>query len=133
MKKLDNNFSYWVHLARMRAEITLMDGRLATLVAVRKPSRNCKIKLLNRHYMIWIDDIALVKEPETDQWIRLDAWPAVDLDTRPGVKVTSLADAAASRHWLKVVPNPSVLHPSFQPPSRVARPAAPTSPASPSS
>ena len=120
--KLQDNFNEWVRLARLRADIRLMDGRVATLVSVRKPSRNCKIRLANRHYLIWIDDIALVKDPESDIWMKLDAWPVVDLDTRPGVTVTSMATAASSRNWLTVVPNPSALHPSFQPPSRAVTP-----------
>lgn len=111
--KLDDNFSEWVALAARRATIRLMDGREATLVSVRKGPRNCKIRLGNRHYLIWIDDIALVAtEPET--WTLLEAWPAVDLSERPGTVVTSLATAASSRNWLTVVPNPAALHPSFQ-------------------
>lgn len=114
MKKLEDNFGQWVDLAKHRADIRLMDGRQATLIAVRKPSRNCKIQLANRHYLIWIDDIALVRWPGQTEWTLLDAWPVVDLNDRPGVKISPASIVETSRNWLKVVPNPRVLHPSFQ-------------------
>lgn len=126
--KLQDTFGEWVQLAKVRAQVRLMDGREATLIAVRKGPRNCKVQLANRYYYCWIDDIALVKHPDSDHWVLLDAWPAVDLDKRPGTQVTPLSVAAASRNWLTVVPNPRVLHPSFQqagpppPPSAVAGP-----------
>jgi len=124
MTKLKDNFGQWVDLAKTRANIRLMDGREATLLAVRKPSRNCKIRLGNRHYLVWIDDIALVQWPGTDKWCVLDAWPVVDLDTRPGVQIAPGNVADTSSNWLKVVPNPQALHPSFQPPQPVVnRPA----------
>lgn len=123
MTKLQDTFGQWVTLAKHRAEIRLMDGREATLLAVRKPSRNCKIMLANRHYLIWIDDVALVRWPGSDFWVTLDAWPVVDLDTKPGVTVTPKKVAENSRNWLKVTPNPRALHPSFQPPASSPEPA----------
>ena len=117
MSRLHDTFGQWVDLAKRRGDIILMDGRPATLVAVRKGPRNCKILLGNRHYLCWIDDIALVRWPGSSEWVLLDAWPAVNLDKRPGIHVTPRATAEASRNWLTVTPNPAVLHPSFQPPT----------------
>lgn len=109
-------FSMWVQFAEERRPVQLMDGRVATLFAVRKGPRSCKVKLYGKFYQCWIEDIALVKLPTSSgpelSWCYVEAWPAVDLDSRPGTQVRSLR-AAPSKHWLQVVPNPSVLHPSF--------------------
>lgn len=115
--KLDDTFGQWVDLAKQRATVRLMDGREVTLIAVRKPSRNCKVQLGKRHYYCWIDDIALVQWPGSQLWSVLDAWPVVDLSQRPGVQITPARVARESRHWLSVTPNPKALHPSFQPAS----------------
>ena len=105
-------FGVWLAHARRRAIVRLMDGSEATLMAVKKGPRSCKIQVGSRHYNCWIDDIALVLSPE-GRWLYLDAWKPVDLDKRPGTSVTSLASARASKNWLAVVPNRQALHPSF--------------------
>lgn len=109
-------FSLWVSFAEQRRMVQLMDGRLAQLVAVRKAPRSCKVKLYGRFYECWIEDIALVKLPTSSgpelSWCYVEAWPAENLERRPGVQVRSLR-ATPSKRWLQVTPNPSVLHPSF--------------------
>lgn len=110
-------FSRWVDYAADRRTIMLMDGREATLMAVRKAPRSCKIMLGNRHYNCWIEDIACVKLEQG--WVVPELWAAVDLDKRPGTEVRSLRDTQ-SRRWLEVKPDYSRLHPSFQPRDREA-------------
>lgn len=107
-------FGEWVQFAADRRDVMLMDGRVACLLAVRKGPRSCKIRLGNRHYNCWVEDIALVKL--NDGWVRPELWQAVDLDKRPGTEVRPHR-AAPSARWLKVVPDHSKLHPSFQPKS----------------
>jgi hypothetical protein len=109
-------FSQWVQFAELRRQVMLMDGRIAELRHVRKAPRSCKVKLYNRHYNCWIEDIALVMLPTGPSlalsWCYVEAWPAVDLSTRPGIQPRRLR-AAPSKHWLEVKPNPGALHPSF--------------------
>lgn len=106
-------FSTWLDLARDRAIVRLMDGREAELMAVRRNARSCKIRCGGRHYNCWIDDIALVRRVGDETWMYLDAWPIVNLENKPGTKVTPLEVARRSPSWLHVVPNPAALHPSF--------------------
>lgn len=112
-KPEDDSFKKWMRAARERWRVRLMDGREAELLAVRKVSRSCKIKLGDRHYFVWVDDIGLVQDPNTRQWILLDAWKIQPIPA--GQTVTPLAKARESRSWLNVKPDPTTLHPSFQP------------------
>jgi len=115
-------FGQYVSHAKRRATIRLMDGREAQLVNVKKAPRTCKVLLGGRHYNCWVEDIALIQSPE-GRWLHLEPWPAVDLSLRPGTTVPSSSSARESRNWLQVVPNPAVLHPSFQPRPAVSQPA----------
>lgn len=109
---MSDPFSRWVQYAADRRTIMLMDGTEATLTAVRKAPRSCKVIKQNRHYNCWIEDIACVKLEQG--WVIPELWGAVDLDARPGTEVRSMK-APPSKRWLHVVPDYSRLHPSFQP------------------
>ena len=114
---MNDTFREWVHYAEQRYEARLMDGRICTLMAVRRAPRSCKVKLYNRHYECWVEDIAMLRNPTTSSgepgpWFLLDAWHVVDLSKRPGTQVRSLR-AVPSKRWLEVIPRPEVLHPSF--------------------
>jgi len=114
----DDTFSTWINMAQQRAIVRLMDGREATLMAVRKATRACKIMLGGRHYFVWIEDIALVKDPQTQRWLNIEPWRQVNLENRADLQVTTISMARESRSWLDVVPNPQALHPSFVPTTR---------------
>ena len=105
-------FSQWCEYAADRRTIMLMNGNEATLLAVHKGPRSCRIQYKNRHYNCWVEDIACVKLE--NGWVVPPLWKAVDLDTRPGTTVRSHR-APKSKRWLNVEPDYTKLHPSFHP------------------
>ena len=110
----DKEFSAWLRSAKNRDLITLMDGREAKLMAVRRHTRSCKIVLEGRHTHVWVEDIALVKVTSEERpegvWTLLPPWKVVPLPEHIEVRSSR---AETSKSWTKVVHNPKAIHPAF--------------------
>ena len=61
---MEDTWQQWVALAKARANVKLMDGRVATLKAVQRGPLSCKVMLSGRNYKCWVEDIALVDVSE---------------------------------------------------------------------
>lgn len=114
----------WQKAARNRYPIKLMDGREAELVGVRKATRSVKVRMGFRHYICWVEDVALVKIDGT--WTLLPPWQVAPLPPENAPQPRS-SQAHPSQNWLTVKPDPRALHPSFaSSPSRPSTSPSPT-------
>ena len=100
--------SEWIRHASERHLIKLADQRIAVLMAVRPNTRSVKLRMYNRHFQCWVEDIVAVSElsaaemhriGERGVWSDLDPWPVREL---PGNANVRPLRSAPSKSWLHV-------------------------------
>ena len=101
----------WAFHAKERHVVMLANGWIAELMAARRNARSCKIRIRNRHYSCWVEDIVLVSNDTAQagdvEWYQLDPWSIVDLTAMPRDITLRPSTSGPSKHWLHVTPNPT--------------------------
>lgn len=81
-------FGVWLLLANHRAMTLLNDGRIVTMIAVKKNAYKFKVRDYTRHAWVWADDVAAVFIDA--EWVKLPLWEPPQLFLRSASSLSSL-------------------------------------------